>query len=53
VGVLDRGPQRLPPGRAQALEAGELRLDRDARGAGCVDRRRAMSGDRGGGALGR
>jgi hypothetical protein len=38
---------------AEALEARELRFDRDAGGAGGVDRRRAVRRDRDGGALGR
>jgi hypothetical protein len=53
VGVLDDTLERAPAGGAEALEAGELRLDRDARGAGAVDGRRAVRRDRGGGALGR
>jgi hypothetical protein len=51
--VVDRVLERAPAGRAEALEAGELGLDRDARGTRGVDRRRAVRGDRGGGALGR
>jgi hypothetical protein len=39
--------------RAEALEAGELRLDGDARRAGGVDGGRAVCRDRDGGALGR
>ena len=44
--------QRLAAGRAEALEARELRLDRDAGGARRVDQPPALRGDRGGGALG-
>jgi hypothetical protein len=51
--VVDRLLQRAPAGRAEALEAGELRLDGDAGGARRVDGRRAVRGDRSGGALGR
>jgi hypothetical protein len=51
--VLDDPLQREPAVGAEALEAGELRLDRDAGGSGRVDRRRAVRRDRGGGALGR
>jgi hypothetical protein len=53
VGVLDDGLERAPARGAEALEAGELRLDRDARGTGRVDGCRAVRRDRGGGALGR
>jgi hypothetical protein len=53
VGALDDARQRNPAVGAEALEAGELRLDRDAGGAGGVDGRRAMRRDRDGGALGR
>jgi hypothetical protein len=51
--VLDGRLQRAPPRRAEALEARELRLDRDARGPRGVDRSRAVREDGGGGALGR
>ena len=44
--------QRRPAGRAQALEAGELRLDRDAGRAGLLDQPAAVVGDRGGRRLG-
>ena len=50
-GVADLG-ERRPAGRAEALEAGELRLDRDAGGAGALDQRAAVGDDRGGGQLG-
>jgi hypothetical protein len=53
VGVLDDALERAPAGRAEALEAGELRLDCDAGGTCRLDGRRAVRGDRGGGALGR
>ena len=53
VRVLDDALQRAPAVGAEALEAGELRLDRDAGGAGGVDDRRAVGRDRDGGALGR
>jgi hypothetical protein len=49
--VVDSRLQRAPAGRAETFEARELRLDRDARGAGGIDRRRAVRGNRGGGAL--
>ena len=52
VRVLDGRRQRGPAGRAEALEAGELRLDGDARRAGGVDDRAAVRGDGGRGALG-
>jgi hypothetical protein len=51
--VFDDELQRMPAGGAEALEARELRLDRDAGGAGGVDGRRAVRRDGGGGALGR
>jgi hypothetical protein len=51
--VLDDLPQRPPALRAEALEARELRLDRDAGRPGRVDGRRAVRRDRGGGPLGR
>jgi hypothetical protein len=51
--VLDGRLQRAPPRRPEALEARQLGLDRDARGSGGVDRRRAVRDDGGGGALGR
>jgi len=44
--------QRRPAGSAEALEAGELGLDRDAGRAGAVDQGAAVLGDSGGGALG-
>jgi hypothetical protein len=44
--------QGSPAGRAEALEAGELRLDRDAGGAGAVDQGAAVRRDRGRGQLG-
>jgi hypothetical protein len=44
--------QGAPTGRAETLEAGELRLDRDASWAGPVDQGAAMVGDRGGRQLG-
>ena len=45
--------ERRPAGRAEALEAGELRLDRDAGVAGGADQRDAVLGDRRGRGLGR
>jgi hypothetical protein len=45
--------QNAPAVGAETLEAGELRLDRDAGGAGGVDGRRKAGRDRDGGALGR
>ena len=48
-----RARSAAPAVGAEALEAGELRLDRDAGGAGRVDGRRAVRRDRDGGALGR
>ena len=53
MGVLDQALERAPAVRAEALEAGQLRLDRDAGGAGRIDGRCAVRGDRDGGALGR
>ena len=53
LGVLDDACERAPAGGAEALEAGELRLDRDAGGTRRVDGRRAVRRDRDGGALGR
>jgi hypothetical protein len=53
VDVLDDELEGTPAGGAEALEAGELRLDRDARRAGGVDGERAVRRDRDGGALGR
>jgi hypothetical protein len=53
VRALDDPLQRDPAVGAEALEAGELRLDGDAGGADRVDGRRAMCRDRDGGALGR
>jgi hypothetical protein len=53
VRALHNALQREPPGSAEALEAGELRLDRDAGGTGGVDGRGAVGRDRDGGALGR
>jgi hypothetical protein len=53
VRVLDDELQDAPAVRAEALEAGELRLDRDARRAGGVEGGRAVRRDRDGGALGR
>ena len=46
-----RGLEGEPAGGAEALEAGELRLDRDAGGAGGVDQRAAVH-EHGGGRLG-
>ena len=51
-GLADLG-QRRPAGRAEALEAGELRLDRDAGRAGALDQRPAVGGDGTGRQLGR
>jgi len=51
--VLDHPLERAPAGSAEALEAGELRLDRDAGRTGRVDGGRAVRRDRDGGALGR
>jgi hypothetical protein len=51
VRVLDRRLERFPAGSAEALEAGELRLDGDAGRARGVDRRGAVGADGGGGAL--
>jgi hypothetical protein len=45
--------ERKPAVGAEALEAGELRLDRDAGGSRSVDGRLAVRRDRDGGALGR
>jgi len=53
VRVLHDELQNAPAVGAETLEAGELRFDRDAGGAGGVDRRRAVGRDRDGGALGR
>jgi hypothetical protein len=53
VGVLDDARERVPAVGAEALEAGELRLGRDAGGTRRVDGRRAVRRDRDGGALGR
>ena len=44
--VGDDVRERGPPGCAQALEAGDLRLDGHARGPGGVDDRAAVRGDR-------
>jgi hypothetical protein len=44
--------QRPPAGRAEALEAGQLRLDGDAGGSRPLDQVAAVVGDRGGGQLG-
>jgi len=44
--------QGAPAGGAEALEAGQLRLDRDAGGSGPVDQGAAVVGDRGGCQLG-
>ena len=44
--------QRRPSRCAEALEAGELGLDRDAGGAGSFDQGAAVGDDRGGGQLG-
>ena len=52
VRLLDDELQHAPAVGAEALEAGELRLDRDAGGPGGVDGRRAVRRDRDGGALG-
>ena len=43
--VGDHVGERGPPGRAEALEAGDLRLDGHARGPGGVDDRAAVRGD--------
>jgi hypothetical protein len=51
--VLDHPLERAPAGSAEALEAGELRLDRDAGRTGRVNGSRAVRRDRDGGALGR
>jgi len=51
--LLDDEFEDAPAVGAEALEAGELRLDRDAGGAGGVDGRRAVRRDRDGGTLGR
>jgi hypothetical protein len=51
--VRDDALERAPAGGAEALEAGQLRLDRDAGGSRRIDRRRAVRRDRDGGALGR
>jgi hypothetical protein len=53
VGVCDDALERVPAVGAEALEAGELRLDRDAGGSRRVDGRRAVGRNRDGGALGR
>jgi hypothetical protein len=45
--------QRRPAGSAEALEGRQLRLDRDAGGAGALDQRPAVGGNGGGGELGR
>ena len=50
--VLAGGLEREPAGGAEALEAGELGLDRDAGGAGGVDQRAAVDEDGGGGLRG-
>jgi hypothetical protein len=47
----DRGLQRRPAGSAEALEAGELRLDRHRRGSHRLDGGAAVTLDRGGGEL--
>lgn len=44
--------QRRPAGRAESLEAGELRLDRDAGGPRLLDQAATVIGDRGGRPLG-
>jgi hypothetical protein len=46
--VLDDRAERLTAGRAERLEAGELRLDREARVRGGVDQRAAVGEDGGG-----
>jgi hypothetical protein len=51
--VLHHALERAPARGAEALEARELRLDRDAGGSGRIDGRRAVRRDRDGGALGR
>ena len=51
--MLDQALQHAPAVRAEALEARQLRLDRDAGGAGGIDGRCAVRRDRDGGALGR
>jgi hypothetical protein len=53
MSVLDDLLQHAPAVRAEAFEAGKLRLDRDACGARGVEGRRAVRRDRDGGALGR
>jgi hypothetical protein len=50
--VFDDLDQRRPPGRAEALEACELRLGRGARGPGRVDQRPAVGHHRAGRTLG-
>ena len=50
-GGADLG-EGCPAGGAEALEAGQLRLDRDAGGAGAVDQIATVSDDRGGGQIG-
>jgi hypothetical protein len=47
VGGGDRLGERRPTGSAEPFEAGELRLDGDAVGAGAVDQRAAVGRDRG------
>jgi hypothetical protein len=49
--VLDRGLEGAPAGRAEALEARELGLDRDARGPRRVDGGSAVCGYRSGRAI--
>jgi hypothetical protein len=51
--VVDDALERAPAGRAEALEAGELRLDRDAGRAGALDQRETVGDDGAGGDLGR
>jgi hypothetical protein len=51
--VRDDALERAPAGGPEALEAGQLRLDRDAGGSRRIDGRRAVRRDRDGGALGR
>ena len=49
AGVLDGRSERVPARHAEALEACDLGLDRDARGARRVDHRAAVGGDVGAG----
>jgi len=47
LGHCDDLRQRRPAGGAEALEAGKLRLDRDAGGAGALDQVAAVRENRG------